>query len=285
MRAEQLRSFLEIVATRSFTVAAERLNVTQSTISARIRALEDQLGQTLFRRDADGTVMTDAGRQLEPRARSILHDWQEAQREIALPPGYKTSLRLGGASSLWYTLMHPWVSYMREHAPDVALRLEASYSDNVTERLIGGKLDLGLVFVPPRQPGLALEELTQERLVLVCDTERAEKWEEHYVYVEWDEQFHAGHRAVFPGLSTPAITVNPAYLGLQFVLDRRASAYLPHSIVLPWIETSRLTVVAEAPEFVRPVYLTYPEKPLSDSLLHLATAGLRAIAAAEKRRG
>ncbi|RAZ88820.1 LysR family transcriptional regulator [Mesorhizobium hawassense] len=283
MKVEQLRSFLEIVATGSFSTAANRLNVTQSTISARIRALEDHLGQTLLVRGADGVVMTDAGKHLEPHARSIVHSWQEAKREIALPPGYKTILRLGGPSSLWYTLMRPWVSYMREHASDVAIRLEGSYSSNLAERLITGTLDLGLVFVPPRQPGLALEELTQERLVLVCDRDHADNWEEHYVYVEWDEQFQAGHQAAFPGLSAPAITVNPAYLGLQFVLDRRASAYLPHSIALTWVEAGKLKVIAGAPEFLRPVYLIYREKPISGSLLNQAIAGLRGIATSHRR--
>ncbi|TIU75718.1 MAG: LysR family transcriptional regulator, partial [Mesorhizobium sp.] len=54
MDTENLRSFLEVAAHGSFTVAAHRLNLAQSTVSARIRGLEEQLGRKLFVRDSDG---------------------------------------------------------------------------------------------------------------------------------------------------------------------------------------------------------------------------------------
>ncbi|RVA21863.1 LysR family transcriptional regulator, partial [Mesorhizobium sp. M7A.F.Ca.US.001.01.1.1] len=58
MDTENLRSFLEVATHGSFTVAASRLNLAQSTVSARIRGLEEQLGRRLFVRDRDGVTLT-----------------------------------------------------------------------------------------------------------------------------------------------------------------------------------------------------------------------------------
>ncbi|BCG81727.1 hypothetical protein MesoLj113b_52690 [Mesorhizobium sp. 113-3-3] len=58
MDTENLRSFLEVAEHGSFTVAAGRLNLAQSTVSARIRGLEEQLGRRLFVRDRDGVTLT-----------------------------------------------------------------------------------------------------------------------------------------------------------------------------------------------------------------------------------
>ncbi|WP_085124618.1 helix-turn-helix domain-containing protein [Tistlia consotensis] len=67
MHIDQIRTFLEVVATGNFRKAAENLNVTQSTVSARIRALESELGRALFERGR----RADAGRRASAPARRI----------------------------------------------------------------------------------------------------------------------------------------------------------------------------------------------------------------------
>ena len=65
MDVDKLRTFLEVISTENFFQASINLNVTQSTVSARIRALEERLGQRLFERHASGVTLTDAGRHLQ----------------------------------------------------------------------------------------------------------------------------------------------------------------------------------------------------------------------------
>ena len=87
MDTENLRSFLEVATHGSFTVAASRLNLAQSTVSARIRGLEEQLGRRLFVRDRDGVTLTPAGRQFLPHASTITRTWEQSRQDIAVPDG------------------------------------------------------------------------------------------------------------------------------------------------------------------------------------------------------
>lgn len=277
MNVDQLRSFVEVVATGSFSLAASRLNVTQSTVSARIRALEEQLGQSLFLRGREGADLTPAGIRLEAHALAILSSWEQARQEIALPQGYQTIFRLGGPASLWSSLLRPWLSSMRERAPDVALRLEGSYSDNVIERLSEGLLDLGVVYIPRRRPGLIVETLFDERLVLVCHKETIDTWSDHYVNLDWDDELRSAHNEAYPGLPTPAITIGPAVLGLNYLIDQRASGYLPWSLAAPWIASGHLSPVEGAPEIRRAVYAMAPDNHAHGELLDLALRCLRSI--------
>ena len=64
--------------------------------------------------------LTPAGLRLEAHALAILSSWEQARQEIALPHGYQTLFRLGGPVSLWSSLLRPWLSSMRERAPEAA---------------------------------------------------------------------------------------------------------------------------------------------------------------------
>ena len=73
MQIELLDTFLDLIETRSFHRTAERLHVTQSTISARLKALEQALGGRLFTRSRAGTDLTTEGLKFETHARALRH--------------------------------------------------------------------------------------------------------------------------------------------------------------------------------------------------------------------
>jgi DNA-binding transcriptional LysR family regulator len=89
MNIEHLRTFLEIAETGNFNRAAERLHVTQSTVSARIRTLEEQLDRSLFVRARNGAELTAAGRHFQRYALTTVRAWQQARQRIALPEGLR----------------------------------------------------------------------------------------------------------------------------------------------------------------------------------------------------
>ena len=101
MDIQQARTFLEIVGTGSFQLAAERLYVTQSAVSLRVKRMEADLGQTLFTRSKAGAVMTPAGEQFARFARSLVRVWEEARHQVAVPDGFDDTLILGAQPSLW----------------------------------------------------------------------------------------------------------------------------------------------------------------------------------------
>ena len=133
------RTFIEIADSGSFVGAAHRLNVTQSTVSARIRNLEDQLGRRLFVRKKSGAVLTPAGEQFQRYALTMVHVWEQARHHIAMPLGYEEILSIGGQVSLWDGLLTKWLAWMRNAAPEVSIQAEYGLPDmdiNLTRTFI-----------------------------------------------------------------------------------------------------------------------------------------------------
>ena len=95
MDIELARTFLEIVSTGSFIRASERLNVAQTTVSARIRLLEQQLGRPLFVRKKSGASLTPAGEQFLRHAPAFVQLWQRTRHQVAVPPGHRAMLTVG----------------------------------------------------------------------------------------------------------------------------------------------------------------------------------------------
>ena len=186
MDIELARTFLEIVETGNFIGASKRLNVTQSTISMRIRSLEETLGRSLFVRGRSGVTLTAAGLQFRRHAMTMVRAWCQARQEIALPPEFRTVLNVGGQFSLWHRLMLSWSGWMREQAPDVALRVETGPAEWLMQRLAEGSLDLALTYAPQNRPGVEIEQLVDETLVLVAtEADHARVGSEDYLFVDW----------------------------------------------------------------------------------------------------
>src|SRR4029450_8347557 len=113
MDIELAKTFLEIVSTGSFIRASERLNVGQTTVSARIRTLEQQLGRPLFVRNKGGASLTPAGEQFLRSPPPFVQLGQRARHQVAVPPGHRTVLTVGSEVSLWQPLLLDWVRWMR----------------------------------------------------------------------------------------------------------------------------------------------------------------------------
>ncbi|OIR08042.1 HTH-type transcriptional regulator CysL [mine drainage metagenome] len=282
MNIDLAKTFLEIAETGNFNKAAERLNVTQSTVSMRIKALEDELGRPLFARSKAGTELTAAGTQFRRYATTMVRVWEQARQELALPPGFRSVLTVGGQFSLWDRMLLRWVPWMREAKPDVALRVEVGLSDGLMRQLSEGLLDIGVMYSPQSRPGLVMEKLLEERLVLVSTTPRVMgQWDGGYVFVDWGPEFRAAHSQNFPDLSTPAVSVGLGALGLQHILANGGFGYYPMRVARPYLAAGRLHLVADAPDFRRPAYMVYPAADDQSEDLRIAVRGLRHVAALE----
>ena len=101
MDINQARTFLAIVAHGSFLEAAQQLNLTQSTVSARIQRLEEELGTCLFRRNRSGASLTQSGRRFLDYAKRLVITADQARIEVGLPERYRAGIRIGGRIALW----------------------------------------------------------------------------------------------------------------------------------------------------------------------------------------
>jgi DNA-binding transcriptional LysR family regulator len=279
MNLDAIRSFLHVADTGSFSVAASRLKVMQSTISGRIQTLEEGLGCLLFHRGRGGAELTPAGQDFRPHAEKIVQTWDQARQQVALPPGYRGVFRLGGPVALLDRLNVAWVLWMKRHAPGIALQLEAGPSDVLCDSLAARMIDVGIMYLPRQRPGLAIEEFRQEDLILVRHPNLAGPWRENVVFVDWGHEFREGYSLAFPEIAAPVLSVGLGALGLHYVLALQAAAYLPAGLVAPLIAEGRLVRIEEAPVFRRPIYLAYAAQSRDPALLTLALNGLRAVAA------
>ncbi len=280
MNIDHIRTFLEVAETGNFNRAAGNLNVAQSTVSARIRTLEDALGRRLFARSHSGAALTAAGQQLRRYALNMQRLWRQAQQEVVLPEGLRAVLGLGAQVSLWERLILRWIPWMREKAPEVALRVEADYSPSLMRQLSDGLLDIGVMYMPRQTPGLVVEKLLEEILVMVSTTERraTQAWVEDYVYVDWGDVYRARHAEAFPDMEVPAVSVGLGALGLQYILENGGSGYFPLRVVRPLLEEGRLFRTVGASAIGRPAYMVFAANPADSELLDLALAGLRRVA-------
>ena len=215
MDIELARTFLEIVSTGSFIRASERLNVAQTTVSARIRLLEQQLGRPLFVRNKRGASLTPAGEQFLRHAPALVQLWQRTRYQVAVPPGHRAMLTVGSEVSLWQPLLLNWVVWMRQFLRDVALRVHVDVPQDLINQVAGGLVDVAIMYAPQHRPGLKIDLLMEEELVLATTDPAASGTELDYVHVDWGSDFALRHDASLPDV-TPALSANLGPLALSY---------------------------------------------------------------------
>jgi len=284
MEVELARTFLEVVAAGSFLRAAERLHVTQSTVSGRIQLLEQQIGRRLFIRNKGGAVLTPAGAQFQRHAADLVRIWAQSRQEAAVPQGYRAMLRIGAEAGLWNRMLHGWVPWMREHAGDIAVRCEIGLPDALTHNLLEGVLDLAVTYSPQSRPGLRIDLLAEEELVLLEANSRDGKSAKDYIYVDWGDEFRRRHRMEFPDSPSPSLFIGLGTLGFAQLLHSGGSGYFPRALARRHLKSGRVREVAGAATFPLRIYAAYPHTAARD-LLAPALQGLGAVVAAAVATG
>lgn len=175
MEFRQLRYFVGIVETESFTRAAEVLFIAQPALSIQMRQLEEELGVQLLERHSRGVRPTDAGQIFLESARKIIAEIdgikaRAADSEIDLTD----PVRLAVNPSVAPDIIARILTDAAEQFPDIPITLSEGTSDRICEWLQAGTAHLGLIyFTPGDSRGLQLDPLTREGFVLICrkDTE------------------------------------------------------------------------------------------------------------------
>ena len=283
MDTELARTFLAVAASGNFVAAANRLHITQSTVSARIQTLETTLGTRLFERGRHGATLTASGKRFLRHARILVRTIEQARHDIGLPQGYHDVLVLSGRIALWEGFLPQWVAWMRTTSPDVSLRLEVGFEADIMQSLVEGSVDIGMMYTPTARPGLVAEQLFDETLMLVT-SDLARGWpDEGYIHIDWEPEFHAQFSEHYPDVSTPTLVANIGWLGVQQLLAYGGSGYFPQRLVQRYLESGRLWRVPDSPQFRLPAFMVFPRDNDSATLKH-ALDGLRQLARSEQAR-
>ena len=168
MELRHLRYFAALAESLSFTKAADRVHVTQSTLSHQIRQLEEEVGQPLFDRIGKKVVTTEAGELFLAFATRAL---KEVDLGIAMlrpgAGGLTGEVRIGATHTFNIGLIPECVAQFLARHPTVRVRVEELAADQIGTKLRAGELDLGIAYRPGGQTDLWFEPLYNEEMVLV----------------------------------------------------------------------------------------------------------------------
>jgi len=256
-----LRTYLEVIESGSLIGAARRLNVTQSTVTARINSLEQEIGQKLIHRNKSGTELTSAGFKLKRYAEVMLQLWRQARFETSLPKGFVNVCNLGCEFDLWRDIGTRLLAHMARHTPDVAVAAWPGEQRQLDRWLNIGLVDMALCYAPQPGGNFATHILFDDELVLVkraaspADPKRDGLKQSGYIYVDHGDEFRRQHAIAFPGDETPAVTLASADWALDHILRHGGSGYLPMRHARQSLAAGKLREVEDAPRFKRRIYV------------------------------
>lgn len=170
-----LEAFLAVKETGSFHLAADRLNLSQSAVTRRIRKLELALETVLFDRTTRAVKPTLAAKRLQARAEAILDDAHETARAMrdesfAFDRQREAVVTLAMIPSVVRRLLVPALQTFRDKRPAARLRLMDGSANDVAEAVAGGEADFGLCSIPLTDPHTAFEPLLDDPVVLAVPT-------------------------------------------------------------------------------------------------------------------
>lgn len=170
MEIRQLRAFVAIAESGTFTAGAMRVHVTQAAISMQIRQLETEIGAKVFVRAPRHVILTEAGEQLLRRARHILREHDAALDEIAeLAGAERGRLRIGSASAMVLTEQLPIIlKELRKQHPAAEIAVTSGTSEILVDQILAGEVDVAFVSLPVDERGIKTERLSDDQLVAIA---------------------------------------------------------------------------------------------------------------------
>ncbi|MGP0586133.1 LysR family transcriptional regulator [Paenibacillus timonensis] len=168
MEHRLLEYFIAVGEDLHFTKAAERLGITQPTLSHQIRLLEQELGTALISRIGKKNYLTQAGSILLEHARRVVYEVEQAKLEIGQISGVQRGqLRIGCSGN--HLLENKLISFHRQH-PGIALTVLELATEETRAGLLANQLDFGVVFLPLQDEQIISRPLYDEELVFAVSS-------------------------------------------------------------------------------------------------------------------
>ncbi|EGR2795355.1 LysR family transcriptional regulator [Vibrio navarrensis] len=259
MDVKVFRTFLELAKVRHFGRAAENLYITQAAVSARIKQLESYFDTQLFIRDRNNIKLTSAGERLVGYAEVMVATLQQAKLELSMQDGRGLQLTLGGTPNVWDAYLQNCLSVVSDAFGGYGFIAEVMGREQLNRGLQERTLDMAFAFDQIKADELYCKKVADLVLVLVSTQPHNKEtvFDDKYVYVDWGTKFASEHAERHPKSMAPYLRTSTARIALDFILEKGGSAYLPASLVQPFIANEQLYRVPGVEDWYRPIYLSY----------------------------
>lgn len=219
MELRHLRYFLAVADERSFTRAAERLHVTQPTLSHQIKQLETLVGTVLFERGGKDVELTAAGHMFKPYCERVLKELEASALAISELEGLmRGTLRMAVFHSFSHSMLPPILSEFALHYPGVHVTARLVPRADMERDLLNADLDMAVAYIVDDHDQIVSERLFDEELVLVVGSKHP----------------HAGRKTMPMRelAKLPLVLLTPEFGARQFV-DRFfvGAALRPHVVI------------------------------------------------------
>ncbi len=161
----ELSYFMEVATALNLSRAAERIGISQPTLSLAIQRLEHSIGVPLLIRSKRGVTLTQAGKQLHLHTKGLLQSWDSVRgRALASTHEIQGSFTIGCHASVALYSLPGVMSDLLEENPKLEIRFVHDLSRKIEERVVQTEIDVGLVVNPMRHPDLIVRPLTTDEV-------------------------------------------------------------------------------------------------------------------------
>ena len=199
MDTQNLKAFLLVAETGSFSLAAQKLHLTQPAVSKRVAQLEAQLDTSLFDRIGRTIALTESGRALLPHAKAVQQELQAAEQSVRdLAGGVAGQLRLATSHHIGLHRLPPLLSYFSKVFPQVQIDIDFMDSEQAYELIMRGKVELAIVTLAPHvEPSIIALPVWQDPLDFMVQPQH-----ELLDHAALGLEALSAHPAILPGLNT-----------------------------------------------------------------------------------
>lgn len=271
MESEQIEAFLAVCQTKNFTKAAELLHVAQSTVTTRIKLLEERMSKRLFERNNRMVELTPAGLKFLPFAQRIQELMNEGERIVRSEGLFEGSIVFGSLQSLWEHVFPPIITSFRKEQPKIALRTITGHSNDIVQKMMDGFIDIGVVYIPPHHHEIEVIPFFEDTIHLFAHQTFTVNKEPiladdfnnlPYIHMNWGSPFTEWYMKSL-GDIIYALQVDNSSLFVKMILSGEGIGFLPEYIAKEHVRNKQLkklpfTPIHPIPK--RPAYIIYPKR-------------------------
>lgn len=169
MTIRHLRIFIQVVKSGSMSAAAEKLFISQPTVSQAIRELEEHYGVLLFERLNRKLYITDAGKKLYSYAKRVVKQFDELEEKM-MSVGKKEKIKIGSTITVGESILSDVINELTKKEPNIEVYSYMNNTQVIERKLLNSEIDIGIVEGKIKSPDLICIPEVKDYLVLICST-------------------------------------------------------------------------------------------------------------------